>query len=174
MIKEFEDQSCRYFESGIVNQVYSNMKIFLFILLIVTAPTCIHAQNTEINAKQKKDIYSLIDKYAQARENQDTVLLESILATEVDQLVSSGTWRNDRVESMNGMLRSSNSNPGTRKLIIEKLRLLNSESAIVDARYEIQNANGNVRKMWSTFIVVYQDGMWKITAIRNMLPTQKQ
>jgi hypothetical protein len=40
---------------------------------------------------------------------------------------------------------------------------------IADARYEIQNADGTARKMWSTFIVVYQDDAWKITAIRNML-----
>ena len=68
------------------------------------------------------------------------------------------------------MLQSSENNPGTRKLIIEKMRFFNSESGIVDARYEIQNADGTVRKMWSTFIVVYTENMWKITGIRNMLP----
>jgi len=70
------------------------------------------------------------------------------------------------------MLRSSESNPGSRKLIIEKIRFITTESAIVDARYEIQNPDGTVRKMWSTFVVVRENKMWKITAIRNMLPSR--
>jgi len=49
---------------------------------------------------------------------------------------------------------------------------LNAESALVDTRYEIANADGSIRKMWSTFIVVYEGNRWKITAIRNMLPTK--
>jgi len=72
------------------------------------------------------------------------------------------------------MLQSSESNPGSRKLIVEKIRFLNKESAIADARYEIQNTDGTTRKMWSTFIVVNQKNSWKITAIRNMLPTGQQ
>jgi hypothetical protein len=45
-----------------------------------------------------------------------------------------------------------------------------ASSAIVDCRYEIQNTDGTVRKMWSTFIVVADKETWKIKAIRNMLP----
>ncbi len=77
-------------------------------------------------------------------------------------------------ESMKGMLKSSVSNPRTRTLKIEKIRFLNSVSAIVDARYQIQNAHGTVRKMWSTFIVVYEEDRWKIAAIKNMLPARPQ
>ena len=73
--------------------------------------------------------------------------------------------------SVSGMLRSSESNPGTRKLIVEKVRLITSTSGIVDAQYEIQNTDGSTRKMWSTFVVVNIKNMLKITAIRNMLPT---
>lgn len=71
---------------------------------------------------------------------------------------------------MQGMLRSSTSNPGQRTLTVENIRFLNLESAIVDARYEIENADGSVRKMWSTFVAVQDQDRWKITAIRNMLP----
>jgi hypothetical protein len=145
--------------------------IFLFSLLNLIVAPYLYAQNKPANDKQKQAIYTLIENYSQAREKQDTVLLKSILTTDVDQLVSSGEWRNGIKGSMNGMMRSSESNPGSRKLIVEKIRSLNSESAIVDARYEIQNADGTIRKMWSTFIVVYKDKAWKITAIRNMLPT---
>ena len=133
-----------------------------------------YAQDSKTNTKHKEDIYALIDKYAQAREKKDATLLESILATDIDQLVSSGKWRRGKNESMNGMLRSSESNPGTRRIIVEKIRFLNSECGIVDARYEIQNTDGNKRKMWSTFIVVFNKDLWKISAIRNMLPAGQQ
>jgi uncharacterized protein YxjI len=48
--------------------------------------------------------------------------------------------------------------------------MINPTTAIVDCRYEIQNTDGTVRKMWSTFLVVAEKEKWKITAIRNMLP----
>ena len=151
------------------------MKItFLFVLFNFMTASCMYAQDSNTNNQQKEDIYSLIDTYAQAREKKDATLLEIILATDIDQLVSSGKWRRGKNESMNGMLQSSESKPGTRKITIEKIRFFNSESGIVDARYEIHNIDGSVRKMWSTFIVVYREDMWKITAIRNMLPTGQQ
>ncbi len=68
------------------------------------------------------------------------------------------------------MLKSSESNAGSRKIIVDKIRLLNSTSGIVNSRYEIQNQDETIRKMWSTFIVVYDGSKWKISAIRNMLP----
>ncbi len=134
----------------------------------------IYAQDTTSNTQKRQGIYDLVDTYAQAREKKDSVLLASILAADVDQLVSSGAWRKGKKESMKGMLQSSASNPGTRTLKIEKIRFLDSESAIADARYQIQNADGTFRKMWSTFIVVYEKDGWKITAIRNMLPARPQ
>ena len=52
-----------------------------------------YAQETMPKKKPERDIYSLIDKYSQAREKKDSVLLKSILMTDIDQLVSSGEWR---------------------------------------------------------------------------------
>lgn len=128
------------------------------------------AQQVIPSKKQTEDIHSLIEDYSKAREKKDVVLLESILTADVDQLVSSGKWRMGKKESMEGMLQSSTSNPGTRTLKIENIRLLNPQCGIVDARYEIKNTDGTSRKMWSTFMVVFQNSEWKITAIRNMLP----
>lgn len=132
----------------------------------------IYPQDSASTSEKRQGIYALVDRYARAREKKDTVLLESILATDVDQLVSSGKWRRGKKQSMDGMLRSSTGNPGKRTLKIEKIRFLTSVSAIADARYQIRNADGSVRKMWSTFIVVYEEDKWKITAIRNMLPAK--
>jgi hypothetical protein len=143
--------------------------IILFHISIICAVS-INSQSISVNVNQDKEIHSLIEKYSQSRETSDTVLLKSILTADVDQLVSSGEWRNGINGAMKGMVRSSAGNPGTRTLKIEKIKYLNSESAIVDARYEIQNTDGTARKMWSTFIVVQNNTTWKITAIRNMLP----
>lgn len=145
-------------------------KTSLFILFTVISTVFISAQTAKVSNNQKQEIYSLIEKYTQSRETLDTVLLKSILTTDVDQLVSSGEWRMGIKGAMKGMVRSSTSNPGDRTIKIENIRFLNSENAIVDALYEIQNQDGTVRKMWSTFIVVYKEKNWKITAIRNMLP----
>jgi len=124
--------------------------------------------------EQRQGIYTLLESYAQAREKKDTLLLKDILTADVDQLVSSGMWRTGKKESMKGMLQSSAGNPGTRTLKIQKIRFLNAENAITDARYQIKNPDGTLRNMWSTFILVFEENRWKISAIRNMLPAAPQ
>jgi hypothetical protein len=143
---------------------------FLFFFSSILGSLVLHAQ--DIDDKQKKDISFLIDKYSEAREKKDTTLLKTILTTDIDQLVSTGEWRTGINAAVEGMLRSSANSPGTRKLIIHKIRMLTTASAIVDCRYEIQNTDSAIRKMWSTFIVIVDKGSWKINAIRNMLPAE--
>jgi len=124
----------------------------------------------EVDDKQQKAITFLIDQYSLAREKRDTVLLKTILTSDVDQLVSTGEWRLGINAAVEGMMKSSANSPGTRTLRIEKIQMVAASSAIVDCRYEIQNTDGTVRKMWSTFNVVADKKTWKIRAIRNMLP----
>lgn len=142
------------------------MKTTLLLLLVSVS---LQAQPT-LTEKQQQAISLVIDKYTLARDKKDTVLLKTILTTDVDQLVSSGVWRSGIKAAVQGMLQSSESNPGSRKIIIDKIRLLTATSAVADARYEIQNPDGTLRKMWSTFIVINTADTWKISAIRNMLP----
>ncbi|MCZ6674280.1 MAG: SgcJ/EcaC family oxidoreductase [Verrucomicrobia bacterium] len=147
------------------------MKNFLlttFILFLFFAPT--YAQNISGAKEDEQQIISLIDQYSKARETKDAELLKSILVKDIDQLVSSGTWRRGIDTALEGMMRSSASRPGSRTLAVETIRFLNPTSAIADARYKVTNTDGSVRKMWSTFIVIYEDNRWKIAAIRNMLP----
>jgi len=146
------------------------MRQILLIILLSHFTLTLYSQGTR--NKDEDEISFLIDQYSLARERKDTLLLKSILAAGIDQLVSSGEWRYGKREAVTGMLKSSDSNPGSRKLIIEKIRFITTESGIVDARYEIQNPDGTVRKMWSTFVVVRENKTWKITAIRNMLPSR--
>jgi len=147
-------------------------KAYLVILLHFGGFMFAYSQNTTVSAKLQKTITALIDQYSQARENRDTVLLKTILTANVDQLVSTGEWRVGIRAAVDGMLRSSANNPGTRTLLVEKIQAITPSSAIVDCRYEIKNADGTARKMWSTFIVVADKDVWKIMSIRNMLPAQ--
>jgi len=144
--------------------------IVLLLLLNITGTLFLYAQDSTPNGDQRKAITALIDQYSQAREKRDTVLLKTILTIDVDQLVSTGEWRNGISAAVEGMLKSFAGSPGTRALHTEKIRMLNPNSAIVDCKYEIQNTDGSTRKMWSTFIVVADKEAWKISAIRNMLP----
>jgi uncharacterized protein (TIGR02246 family) len=146
-------------------------RIFLILLFQILFTSFLFAQHQLSNEDQIK-ILALVDDYSKARENQDTLLLKSILKEDVDQLVSSGEWRTGISEAMKGMQRSTASNPGQRQLKVEKSRLLNETCAIVDARYEIIGDDGaSTRRMWSTFLVVKEENNWKISGIRNMLPT---
>lgn len=141
-------------------------------LLLVT-PGFLVAQELPVTPQQKQEITALIDAYSDARAKQDRALLEGILTAEVDQLTSSGEWRKGKEGSMQGMGRSSQANPGTRTLTVQNIRLLGPQVALVDARYDIRSPQGVTRNMWSTFMVVQADGNWRISAIRNMLPTSQ-
>lgn len=145
-------------------------KILIILALHLLAIGFVEAQTIVVSDQERKDISALIDKYSEAREKKDTILLKRILRTDVDQLVSDGEWRNGISSSVHGMLRSSATSPGTRTLTVDKIRMLNAGAAIVDCRYEIKNSDNSMRKMWSTFIVTNDKGLWKISAIRNMLP----
>ncbi|MEQ8534200.1 MAG: SgcJ/EcaC family oxidoreductase [Imperialibacter sp.] len=142
------------------------MKAPLLLVLCVFAFHLAFGQVTQ----NDKAITKLIDQYSEARETKDTVLLKDILTEDIDQLVSNGEWRIGIRVAIDGMMRSSTSNPGSRTLTIDKIRYLGPANAIADCRYEIKNPDGSERKMWSTFVVVKQKGKWRISAIRNMLP----
>ena len=149
------------------------MKNIYFLLLLLISASFVYAQGTKLTGSQRKDIIRLIAQYSYARESKDTILLKKIITTDVDQLVSTGEWRSGIGPAVKGMMKSSTNNPGSRTLRVDKIRLVTPVCAIVDCRYEIANANGNPRRMWSSFIVVADKGIWKIAAIRNMLPAAR-
>ncbi len=149
------------------------MKTLLILIAFHIAGTlCSNAQNHAPDAKQSRAMHLLIEKYSQARENRDTTLLKTILTTDIDQLVSTGEWRTGVHTAVQGMLKSSAGNPGTRTLKVEKIKLLNESCALIDCRYHIQNNDGSQRLMWSSFIVIAEKETWKISAIRNMMPAE--
>lgn len=133
----------------------------------------LYSQASTPSEDQRKAITALLDRYAEAREKKDTVLLKAILTRDVDQLVSTGEWRYGIGAAVEGMLKSSANNPGTRTFHIESIRMFSPTMAIVDCKYEIQPAEGATRKMWSSFFVVAVKKKWTISAIRNMLPASQ-
>lgn len=147
-------------------------KLLLFSLFSIVFSINIKSQKMA-NTTEEKAIYVLIDNYSLAREKRDTVLLKSILTDDIDQLVSNGEWRYGIKEATKGMMQSSASNGGKRTLTVEKVKYLNKKAAIADARYEIVNNDGSIRKMWSSFMLVKKSRTWKISAIRNMLPAKQ-
>jgi hypothetical protein len=147
-----------------------NMKNSYLLLLLLSNAVAGYAQFAKLTDLQRQSITALINQYSQARESRDTLLLKKILTIDVDQLVSTGEWRTGMAEAVQGMMKSSATNPESRTLTVDKIRLVTTTSAIVDCRYEIANATGDPKKMWSSFIVVADKGAWKISAIRNMLP----
>jgi len=121
----------------------------------------------------RQEIIQLVDAYANARSQNDPDKIRSLFTADADQLVSSGEWRHGMESLVEGMMRSSQNNPGERTLTVETVRFIDRNTAIADARYEIKATDGTlVRQMWSTFVTVRRKGRWKISAIRNMLPAR--
>jgi len=147
---------------------------FFLLLYLLCSGAGLHAQTNKPQPAQQKAIAALIDRYSEARERSDTALLKTILTADVDQLVSTGEWRTGIASAVEGMMKSSAASPGNRSLMIDKIRMLRANCAMVDCRYEIANADSTTRKMWSSFIVVADKGVWKVCAIRNMLPATNQ
>jgi uncharacterized protein (TIGR02246 family) len=148
------------------------MKGFLTYLIFSFCITEVSlAQTSDKQKADSNEILHLINQYSAARETQDTTLLKQILTADIDQLVSSGEWRSGIEAAVKGMLSSSTSNPGNRKLTVEKIKFLSENAALVDARYIITNPDQSQRKMWSSFVVVRTKKNWQISAIRNMLPS---
>jgi uncharacterized protein (TIGR02246 family) len=147
-------------------------RFILFSIINTSCVTALYAQEVDKDSEDTQAIFNLIDKYAEARAKKDLLLLEAVFSIDVDQLTSSGEWRAGKQNSIDGVMRSSAARPGARTINIEKIRFLNSGSAIADARYEIKNEDGTSRNMWSTFIVVNDSSNWRLSGIRNMLPAE--
>jgi len=116
-------------------------------------------------------IRDIVAKYVAARETQDEAATRALFTADADQLVSSGEWRRGRENLVRGAMASSRQNEGKRTITIETVRLIGPAAAIADGRYEIAPPDGPVRRMWATFVMVKDQGVWRITAIRNMLPS---
>lgn len=125
-------------------------------------------------SQDEQAIKDLVAAYAAARESRDPAAIQKLFTEDADQLVSSGVWRRGRESLVQGMLGSSQRNPGTRTLTVQTVRFPAPDVAVADARYVIKGTGGaEDRRMWSTFLSVRTETGWRIAAIRNMLPAPR-
>ncbi|MGE0100833.1 MAG: SgcJ/EcaC family oxidoreductase [Blastocatellales bacterium] len=118
-------------------------------------------------------IRGVVASYVDAREKIDPKAVEDLFTEDADQLVSSGEWRRGRPALVQGTMASSRNNSGRRTVTVETVRMISSDVAIADGRYEIAPADGGEpRRMWSTFVMKRTAKGWRIAAIRNMLPAK--
>ena len=111
----------------------------------------------------------------EAREKQDASAIAALFTEDADQFTTGGEWRRGRDNVVRGGLASSARNPGARRITLEAVRFPAPGVAIADGRYEIGAGQGNTQRMWTTFVLMrVASGEWRITAIRNMVPTSSQ
>jgi uncharacterized protein (TIGR02246 family) len=143
---------------------------FLCSLLLAVS---VFGQTPGSSALDELAVKELVARYNAARDHEDPTAIRALFTADADQLVSSGEWRRGREQLVEGMLRSSRANPGDRTLAVETVRFPTADVAVADARYEIAGTAGAAtRRMWSTFVAVRTPEGWRLSAIRNMLPTR--
>src|SRR4051794_15582871 len=137
------------------------------IVLTLAAPFM--AQSSAGSPADDAAVREVVRKYVDAREARDPKAVAALFTADADQLVSSGEWRLGRDNVVTGSLASS-AQGGTRRIEVERVRMVGNGVAIADGRYSITGADAADRRMWSTFVMIKDAGAWRIAAIRNMLP----
>ncbi len=138
------------------------------VLMLAPAPAASQDRGDDATA-----VRSLVARYVEAREQRDATALAALFTDGADQLVSTGEWRRGREAVVSGGLLSSARTSGARTIEVETVRLVSADVAVADGRDEIAGAPGAPpRRMWTTFVVVRSVGGWRISAIRNMRPTE--
>ena len=99
-----------------------------------------------------------MSRYVDAREARDSKAVAALFTVDADQLVSSGEWRLGRDTVVSGSIASSAQSGGTRRIDVERVRFVAQDVAVADGRYSITGAEGGDRRMWSTFVMVRENG----------------
>jgi uncharacterized protein (TIGR02246 family) len=147
--------------------MFIQLAILCFIVSVATSVGQDNAVRTDEAA-----IREVVSKYVDARERIDPKAVEELFTSDADQLVSSGEWRRGRDAVVRGTMESSSRTGGKRTITVESLRLVTPDVAIADGRYELTGlAGGATRSMWTTLVLKRTDKGWRISAIRNMLPS---
>ena len=129
------------------------------------------AQGRAARAAEEAAVRAVVQRYVDAREAQDPKLIQPLFTGDADQLVSDGVWRRGQEELVRGMLQSSQRTGGKRTIEVETVRFVAPTVALVDGRYRQMGLTGGAnRDLWTSLVLVREGKVWRITAIRNMLP----
>lgn len=146
-----------------------NIRIICLFLTAVASGT-LYAQDTTGDASSRA-VRSVIARYMQARNSKDAKAIPQLFTSDADQLVSTGEWRKGINDLVRGMSASSSKEKNQSSITVESVRFLDPAVAIVDGRYQTVSVNGRTRNMWTTLILKRTGNAWRISAIRNMLPS---
>lgn len=147
------------------------MRSLMVLLWVAQAVVVLSAQPSP-PAADEIAIRALVGRYVDAREVRDPQSIEALFTPDADQHTTSGEWRRGRDRIVPGALASSQRNAGRRSITVETVRFITADVAIADGPYEIGDAeSASVRRMWTTFVLRREAAGWRISAIRNMVPT---
>lgn len=148
-------------------------RLILLFLSSMFYSSLIYSQSASEQTAHETAITQLITEYLAVREENNEQALLALLTEDVDQLTTSGTLRSGRDHVSSGSLASTRNNSGTRYITVETIRFIRPDVAIMNGLYDIvDRADAADSHYLTTFIVVMEDNRWKISAIRNMQPTQ--
>jgi len=143
----------------------------LVVCLVLAASPAPAGQDAR--AADEAAVRDLVARYVAARELRDPKAVEALFTADADQYTTSGEWRRGQAAIVAGTARSSAQNPGVRAIRVEAVRFVTADVAIADGPYEITAAGGTAaaRRMWTSIVAVRAPQGWRISAIRNMVPT---
>lgn len=148
------------------------MILFRALALVACLLMATAAGQTASNAADEREIRELVAQYVAARNTHDAVATRRLFTSDADQLVSTGEWRKGADALVRGAMASSQKEASKSTITIESIRFVIRTVALVDGRYEtVSAATGATRKMWTTLLVAKMGQEWRISAIRNMLPS---
>jgi uncharacterized protein (TIGR02246 family) len=144
-------------------------RLLILALAVLAVSRSSAAQGPGTPSPDEAAIRGVVRNYVNARELREPAALEALFTADADQHTTAGEWRRGRTQVAGGSLASSTQNPGDRTITIETVRFITPDVAIADGPYVI-TTGATVRRMWTTIVLEREDGAWRITAIRNMLP----
>ena len=148
-------------------------KLALFLLVSFFALQPLRAQNVD-HAGDEKAVKGVIQAFLDKRDANDAAGLGALLTADVDQQQTSGATRRGRDAVVTGSLSTQSSTGGKRTIAIDSVRFVAPDVAIADGRYDsVGRADGSDRHMLTSIVLRREAGVWKIAAIRNMLPNKE-
>jgi uncharacterized protein (TIGR02246 family) len=136
--------------------------------ILVLALFAANTFSAQTPASDEAAVRSAVERYVSARDARDPGAVGALFTADADQYTTSGEWRRGRAQVVAGTAASSAQNPGDRSIDIASVRFITPDVAIADGNYNIA---GNTARRWTTIVLKREAGAWRISAIRNMVPT---
>ena len=140
----------------------------LTLLVFVVLADASTAQPQSAIGRDEAAVRDVVRRYTEARELSDPKAIEALFTADADQYTTGGEWRRGVPQLVKGMIETSARNPGARVIAIAAVRFITPDVAIVDGDY---TTGADARRIWTTITVKRDSGRWRITAIRNIAPT---